>query len=410
MRQTTFQVVSLTVCLSLILAGCATMVTGRTQDIAITSNPSGAIVKINEKTLKTPTTVTLSKKNGHYVVIEKPGYESAVVHIRRRPSWWNLLDFIWLYGAFIPLVYDTFTGGFYVFNDEAIHVNLKPESAETLFSSTSLKEDKGDQKRPSWSGEASVIPVVMPVPVSPFPERLAIVAESPTYDHPFIAWLDVALNFLRKRHPAMAIMERDASQFITNEAVSQYSGRFDEESTIRMGRLVGADTLLTYRLEPITEETLEAFAKQGGDISGEVEIRLLHMESGLTTFRQLAVATVKMTSPQEGMTWPKDLVHLAHQKAVKKATSYVLASLVAAFGDNPLGLVPSLATPGEGVLVEGVLNGGPADQGDLRKGDRILMIDGRPLVDWTTRVSLPATLTIERDDKKEQVLLESDYQ
>lgn len=300
MRQTTFQVVSLTVCLSLILAGCATMVTGRTQDIAITSNPSGAIVKINEKTLKTPTTVTLSKKNGHYVVIEKPGYESAVVHIRRRPSWWNLLDFIWLYGAFIPLVYDTFTGGFYVFNDEAIHVNLKPESAETLFSSTSLKEDKGDQKRPSWSGEASVIPVVMPVPVSPFPERLAIVAESPTYDHPFIAWLDVALNFLRKRHPAMAIMERDASQFITNEAVSQYSGRFDEESTIRMGRLVGADTLLTYRLEPITEETLEAFAKQGGDISGEVEIRLLHMESGLTTFRQLAVATVKMTSPQEG--------------------------------------------------------------------------------------------------------------
>jgi hypothetical protein len=410
MRQTTFQVVSLTVCLSLILAGCATMVTGRTQDIAITSNPSGAIVKINEKTLKTPTTVTLSKKNGHYVVIEKPGYESAVVHIRRRPSWWNLLDFIWLYGAFIPLVYDTFTGGFYVFNDEAIHVNLKPESAETLFSSTSLKEDKGDQKRPSWSGEASVIPVVMPVPVSPFPERLAIVAESPTYDHPFIAWLDVALNFLRKRHPAMAIMERDASQFITNEAVSQYSGRFDEESTIRMGRLVGADTLLTYRIEPITEETLEAFAKQGGDISGEVEIRLLHMESGLTTFRQLAVATVKMTSPQEGMTWPKDLVHLAHQKAVKKATSYVLASLVAAFGDNPLGLVPSLATPGEGVLVEGVLNGGPADQGDLRKGDRILMIDGRPLVDWTTRVSLPATLTIERDDKKEQVLLESDYQ
>ena len=410
MRQTTFQVVSLTVCLSLILAGCATMVTGRTQDIAITSNPSGAIVKINEKTLKTPTTVTLSKKNGHYVVIEKPGYESAVVHIRRRPSWWNLLDFIWLYGAFIPLVYDTFTGGFYVFNDEAIHVNLKPESAETLFSSTSLKEDKGDQKRPSWSGEASVIPVVMPVPVSPFPERLAIVAESPTYDHPFIAWLDVALNFLRKRHPAMAIMERDASQFITNEAVSQYSGRFDEESTIRMGRLVGADTLLTYRLEPITEETLEAFAKQGGDISGEVEIRLLHMESGLTTFRQLAVATVKMTSPQEGMTWPKDLVHLAHQKAVKKATSYVLASLVAAFGDNPLGLVPSLATPGEGVLVEGVLNGGPADQGDLRKGDRILMIDGRPLVDWTTRVSLPATLTIERDDKKEQVLLKSDYQ
>ena len=407
-RQTTFQVVSLTVCLSLILSGCATMMTGKTQDVAITSNPSGATVTINEKKFETPTTVTLSKQDNYYAVIEKPGYEPAVKNIGRRPSWWNLLDFLWLYGFFIPLIYDTSTGGFYVFVDEAIHVNLKAESAETLFSSTSLKEDKSDQERPPWSGEASVIPVGMPVPVSPFPERLAIVAESPTYYQPFIAWLDLALNFLRKRHPAMVIMERDANQFLTNEAVSQYSGRFDEESTIRVGRLLGADTLLTYRVGPITEENLEAFAKQGGDISGEVEMRLLHMESGLTTFRQLAVATVKLAGRKEGMTWPEDLVRLAHRKAVKKATSYVLAGLVAAFGDNPLGLVPSLATPGEGVLVEGVLNGGPADRGDLRKGDRILMIDGHPLLDWTTRISLPATLTIERDGKKEQVLLKSD--
>ncbi len=250
----------------------------------------------------------------------------------------------------------------------------------------------------------------MPVPVSPLPERLAVVAQSPTYDHPFLAWLDVALNFLRQRHSAMVIMERDASQFITNEVTSQYTGRFEEETIVRIGSLVGADTLLTYRLKPITEETVESYAKLGGEIAGEVEMRLLHVESGLTTFRQLTVATVYLAGPKEGMTWPKELIRLAHRKAVKKATSYVLASLVAAFGDNPLGLVPSLATPGEGVMVEGVLNGGPADQGDLRKGDRILMIDGHPLLDWTTRISLPATLTIERDGKKEQVLLKSDEQ
>jgi C-terminal processing protease CtpA/Prc len=59
-------------------------------------------------------------------------------------------------------------------------------------------------------------------------------------------------------------------------------------------------------------------------------------------------------------------------------------------------------------MVEGVLHGGPADQADLRRGDRILMIDGRPLVDWTTQVSLPATLTVERGGKKEQVLLKSE--
>ena len=208
----------------------------------------------------------------------------------------------------------------------------------------------------------------------------------------------------------MVIMERDASTFITTEASSQYSGRFDEESTVRIGRLVGADTLLTYRIEPFPEETFEAVSNYGGEILGEVEMRLLHMESGLTTFRQSGVATVKIASPKEGVPWSKDLIRLAHRKAVKKATSYVLSALVAAFGDNPLGLVPSLATPGEGVMVEGVLHGGPADQADLRRGDRILMIDGHPLVDWTTRVSLPATLTIKRDDKTEQVILKSEYQ
>ena len=205
-------------------------------------------------------------------------------------------------------------------------------------------------------------------------------------------------------------MERDASQFITTEAASQYSGRFDEESTVRMRRLVGADTLLTYRIEPLPEETFEAVSSHGGDILGEVEMRLLHMESGLTTFGQSGVATVKIASPKEGIPWAKDLVRLAHRKAVKKYTSYVLAALVAAFGDNPLGLVPSLATPGEGVMVEGVLHEGPADQTDLKRGDRILMIDGRPLVDWTTRVSLPAILTIEREGTKEEIVLSSDSQ
>ncbi|MDH4194895.1 MAG: PDZ domain-containing protein [Nitrospirota bacterium] len=410
MRQPVFHLVRLAICLSLIFSGCATMMTGRTQQVVITSNPSGAIVKIDEKELKTPATVTLSKKTSYIAAIEKPGFESVVVEIRRRPSWWNLLDVAWVYLLPVPLIYDINTGGFWVFLENTFHVDLKPESAETLFSGTPpVKKSESDQEPPSWSGEISIIPVVMPVPVSPFPERLAVVAESTTSGHPFLAWLDVALNFLRKRHPAMVIMERDASQFITNEASSQYSGRFDEESTVRMGRLVGADTLLTYRLEPFPEETLEIRAKHGGDISGEVEMRLLHVESGLTTFRQSGVATVKIASPKEGMTWPKDLVHLAHRKAVKKATSYVLAALVTAFGDNPLGLVPSLATPGEGVMVEGVLNGGPADQADLKKGDRILMIDGRPLVDWTTRVSLPATLTIERDGKREQVILKSDF-
>ena len=109
-------------CLNLILSGCATMMTGKTQEVTITSNPPGAIVKINDKEhkatikeLQTPTKVSLSKKSSYIAVIEKPGYESAVVEIGRIASFWNFLDVAWFYFIPVPLLYDINTGGFWVF-------------------------------------------------------------------------------------------------------------------------------------------------------------------------------------------------------------------------------------------------------------------------------------------------------
>jgi len=48
------------------------MMTGKTQEVTITSNPPGAIVKIHAEEHKTPTTVSLSKKSSYIAVIEKP--------------------------------------------------------------------------------------------------------------------------------------------------------------------------------------------------------------------------------------------------------------------------------------------------------------------------------------------------
>ena len=112
-RQNTIQIASLVMCLNLILSGCATMMTGKTQEVTITSNPPGAIVKINDKEhkatikeLQTPAKVSLSKKSSYIAVIEKPGYESAVVEIGRVASLWNFLDVVWIYFIPVPLIYD----------------------------------------------------------------------------------------------------------------------------------------------------------------------------------------------------------------------------------------------------------------------------------------------------------------
>ena len=97
-RQTILLIMTLVMCLNLTLSSCATMMTGKTQEVTITSNPSGAIVKINTKehktpikTVQTPAQISLSKKFSYIAVIEKPGYESAVLEIGRVASLWNFL-------------------------------------------------------------------------------------------------------------------------------------------------------------------------------------------------------------------------------------------------------------------------------------------------------------------------------
>ncbi len=387
--------------------GCATMATGKEQEVLITSNPTGALVKINQRTYHTPATIKLGKKSSHFVVIEKPGYESTAVEIRRHISWWNLIDVLWVYLAPIPLLYDLQTGGFYEL-DKTIHVDLRANSAETLFSSTPVDKAATPPELQPWPLEFTITPVVMPVSMASLPDRVAVVGQTNDFGYPFRAWLDVALNFLRKRHPTMVVIERDAEGFITSETTSQLSGRFEEESTVKLGKLIGADTLLTYEFEPLPQGLIGTFTQQGGEISGHMELQLLQLESGVTTFRQAVVATAILPHPGQGNSWPGEMVHLVHRKILKKATSYALSALVAAFGDNPLGVVPSLSTPGDGVMVEGVLQGGPADQEDLKKGDRILKLNGQPLVDWTTHISLPAELTIQRDSETRDIVLKRD--
>jgi len=66
------------------ISGCATIVSGTTQKIAVTSNPSDAIAKAdNTTTMKTPALFTLDRRNDHILEISKEGYKTATVLIKR---------------------------------------------------------------------------------------------------------------------------------------------------------------------------------------------------------------------------------------------------------------------------------------------------------------------------------------
>lgn len=260
------------------------------------------------------------------------------------------------------------------------------------------------------SGEAgigaiavSIMAVHMPPLFTNKVHRLAILPLSDGSGYTFRTSLDLTLNFLRNRHPDLVLVERDLRP-VLDEVLLQYSGRVNDESTVRVGRLAGADSLLVYSIEALPPSIVSSMASHGGTFSGIVELKLLDVERGTVLFRQQAMATAGVPPPRQGLVWPDEAVRQAHRVAVSEASSYALAALVTAFGDNPLGFVPD-TTVSDAAKVFGFLVGGPAHLAGLKKGDRILAVNGQQITLWTslTPLPLPATLTVERGGERREI-------
>jgi hypothetical protein len=242
--------------------------------------------------------------------------------------------------------------------------------------------------RPDGRLQIFVIPVFMPPALSSSVQRLAVVPPDGIADDLVTSWLDLTLNFLRSRRPRLVLVEREALQSVMHEVGIQYSGRVDDDTTVRIGKLVGADSLLLYRLTAPAETV---------PVTASFELRLITVENGTTLFRQITTATGTLATRKAVPASINRSDRLARRLVIEETTAYGLAALLAAFGENPLGIVPDHTWTREGVKVLGLLDGGPAYLAGLKPGDRILACNGRAVQNWTEPISLPALLSVERD-------------
>jgi len=105
--------------------GCATIVKGTTQEVPVSSEPTGARVSVDGSAAgTTPTTVTLSRKANHMVTIEKEGYQSESVAITKSMSAAVAGNII--AGGLVGWGVDAVSGAQYNLNPTTVNVRLQP--------------------------------------------------------------------------------------------------------------------------------------------------------------------------------------------------------------------------------------------------------------------------------------------
>ena len=122
------------------LAGCATLTTGPTQKVPVTSNPSGATARVDggAMTGTTPTEFLLERKSEHIIEISKRGYRTTKIMLKRTMCGSTAGNM--LIGGIIGVAVDAGTGSIYKLVPEKVHADLQGIGASRVGSEVMYRE------------------------------------------------------------------------------------------------------------------------------------------------------------------------------------------------------------------------------------------------------------------------------
>lgn len=124
-RRTVAKLVVVATITALATSSCATIISGSTQKIAVTSMPDGATVTSTPGNFQvtTPAQLALRRKDGPYTLkFEKAGYQPYEVRLSTDTNGWLFGNL--LIGGLIGIVIDMNTGAAEKLTPERVHANL----------------------------------------------------------------------------------------------------------------------------------------------------------------------------------------------------------------------------------------------------------------------------------------------
>jgi hypothetical protein len=130
-------------------SSCGTIMLTTSQEVSISSNPSGAMVTNNGLQLgKTPLVVDLKRKGNHRIKIELEGYQPYEVLLSKSMSGWVFGNII--FGGIPGLIVDLITGAVYVLKPDQIQAELRNQNASVFPKENQMVIAVSMQIDPSW--------------------------------------------------------------------------------------------------------------------------------------------------------------------------------------------------------------------------------------------------------------------
>lgn len=123
------------------LAGCASIISGRTQEVSFASNPEGVTVTVNGRILgKTPLTINLQKQSGQSLVFSKDGYKMLSMELETSVDGWFWGNI--LLGGVIGSTTDGITGAVHKYAPSQYMVTLEPDGTNKMDGKPALSDQQ----------------------------------------------------------------------------------------------------------------------------------------------------------------------------------------------------------------------------------------------------------------------------
>jgi len=118
------KLLSIVLPLSILFIGCATIIHGTTQKVAVNSNPSGAkVIVMGAHLATTPAVIKLDRGDSNIILrFEKEGYEPVEIAMTKTVDGWIAGNIV--FGGLIGLAIDFISGAAYKLKPDEVLIDL----------------------------------------------------------------------------------------------------------------------------------------------------------------------------------------------------------------------------------------------------------------------------------------------